>query len=132
MAFYLINQLPTLVLNHKSLFQVLHGMNLDYSMLCPFGYLCYTFLRYYQVNKFCPKSLPCVLLGISNSHKGFCCLEPSIGQVYISRHVVFNESTFPCRGDIHSPSLSILHGDCSHYTDMPLWVSPDMDVLLPA
>jgi hypothetical protein len=34
-------------------------------------------------------------LGYSSLHKGFKCLEPSSGRVYISRDVVFDEIVFP-------------------------------------
>lgn len=36
-----------------------------------------------------------VFLGYSQFHKGFKCLEPKSGWVYISRDVIFDESIFP-------------------------------------
>jgi hypothetical protein len=36
-----------------------------------------------------------VFLGYSSRNKGFKCLEPSTGRVYISRDVIFDESVFP-------------------------------------
>lgn len=41
------------------------------------------------------RSLPCVFLGYSTSHKGYLCLHRSTSRIYISRHVVFSEDTFP-------------------------------------
>lgn len=35
-----------------------------------------------------------MFLGYSNSHKGFKCLDPSEGRVYISRDIVFDETVF--------------------------------------
>ena len=43
--------------------------------------------------QFCSKR--CVFLGYSDSHKGFKCLDPSEGRVYISRDIVFDEHVFP-------------------------------------
>jgi hypothetical protein len=37
----------------------------------------------------------CVFLGYSNMHKGFKCLDISLGRIYISRDVVFNETAYP-------------------------------------
>ena len=36
-----------------------------------------------------------MFLGYSNFYKGFKCLDPKEGQVYISRDVVFDEHVFP-------------------------------------
>ncbi|XP_021800346.1 rho family-interacting cell polarization regulator 1-like [Prunus avium] len=36
----------------------------------------------------------CVFVGYSDQHHGYRCFHPSTGRLYISRHVVFNESKF--------------------------------------
>jgi hypothetical protein len=41
------------------------------------------------------RSIKCVFLGYSSQHKGYRCLDPTISRVYISRHVIFNETIFP-------------------------------------
>jgi histone deacetylase 1/2 len=41
------------------------------------------------------RSKQCVFLGYSNLHKGFKCLDPAEGRIYISRDVVFDEHLFP-------------------------------------
>jgi hypothetical protein len=52
-------------------------------------------LRPYNDRKLAFRSKQCVFLGYSNLHKGFKCLDPSIGKVYISCDVVFDEKVFP-------------------------------------
>lgn len=37
----------------------------------------------------------CVFLGYSHMHKGFKCLDPTEGRIYISHDVVFDERVFP-------------------------------------
>lgn len=51
-------------------------------------------LRPYQNHKFDFHSTKCVFLGYSPHHKGFQRLS-SIGRLYVSRHVIFNEEEFP-------------------------------------
>lgn len=46
-------------------------------------------------NKMDPKSLICVFPGYNEKYKSFRCFHPPTGRVYISRHVLFNESQFP-------------------------------------
>lgn len=88
-ASHIINLLPSSVLNNKSSFEVLHKKKPDYNILRVFGSACYPCLRPVGAHKFEPKSLQCVLLGYSNQYKGYRCLYPPTGKVYISRHVVF-------------------------------------------
>jgi transposase InsO family protein len=94
-ACYLINRMPTSVLHNKSPFEVLFKALPDYSFLRVFGCACWPNLRPYNKNKFEPRSLPCVFLGYSPLHKGYKCLHLPTGRVYISRDVIFNESSFP-------------------------------------
>ncbi|KAH9652916.1 retrovirus-related pol polyprotein from transposon RE1 [Citrus sinensis] len=59
-----------------------------------FGCSCYPYLRPYNHHKLQFRSGKCVFLGYSSLHKGYQCLHPS-GRVYISNHVIFDESSFP-------------------------------------
>ncbi|KAM6584466.1 hypothetical protein CsatB_011468 [Cannabis sativa] len=91
---YLINRLPTPILDHKSPFEAVHGKKPDYAFLKVFGVACFPCIRPYQAHKFQFHSLKCVNLGYSEVHKGYKCLTPT-GKIYISRNVVFNELEFP-------------------------------------
>ena len=58
----------------------------------PYGLIFVLIINTHKL-QFCSKK--CVFIGYSNSHKGFKCLDPSDGRVYISRDVVFDETVFP-------------------------------------
>lgn len=92
-AVYLINRLPTSVLKFQSPFETLFGKKPDYSLLKVFGSACFPCTRPYQSHKFQFHSLKCVNLGYNSSHKWYKCLS-SIGRIYISRNVTFNEMEF--------------------------------------
>ncbi|RVW62840.1 Retrovirus-related Pol polyprotein from transposon RE2 [Vitis vinifera] len=51
------------------------------------------------------KSTACVFLGYASAHKGYICLDVSTSRLYISRDVLFHESSFPFQSiPAHSPS----------------------------
>lgn len=94
-AVYLINRLPTPLLQYSSPYEKLFFTTPNYSKLRVFGCLCYPWLRPYTSNKLQPKSQPCVFLGYSTSQSAFKCMDPKTGKVYHSRHVKFIENIFP-------------------------------------
>jgi hypothetical protein len=94
-ATYLINILPSKIINYSTLVELLLREKPDYRSLRIFGCSCWPNLRPYNTRKLAFRSTQCVFLGYSSLHKGFKCLEPSSGRVYISRDVVFDENIFP-------------------------------------
>jgi hypothetical protein len=92
---YLINRLPSQVINNETPFARLFGQELDYSLLHTFGYACWPNLHPYNSRKLQFHSKQCVFLGHSNLHKGFKCLDLAEGHIYTSRDVVFDEHVFP-------------------------------------
>lgn len=94
-AVFLINRLPSRVIHNETPFERLHGQQPDYTFLRIFGCAVWPNLRPFNDRKLQFRSKRCVFLGYSNMHKGFKCLDPSAGRVYISRDVVFDESVFP-------------------------------------
>lgn len=95
---HLINILPSSAIQFKTPYEVLHKKKPDYSYLRVFGSACYPCLRPYSAHKMEPRSLQCVFLGYNADYKGYRCLYPPTGRVYISRHVIFDEKLFPFTG----------------------------------
>ena len=92
---FLINRMPSKVLKYDFPYFTLFRKHLDYKSLRVFGCLCYPFIRPYNTHKLQYRSVQCLFLGYSLNHKGFLCLDYATGRVYITPHVVFDESTFP-------------------------------------
>ena len=92
---YLINRLPTRVLNMKTPLEILFQEIPDYTFLKVFGCACWPHLRPYNSHKLEFRSKQCVFLGYSSIHKGYKCLHVATNRVYISRDVVFDENLFP-------------------------------------
>jgi hypothetical protein len=94
-ATFLINLLPSKVINHDTPVERLLNTTPNYESLRVFGCACWPNLRPYNKRKLAFRSTRCVFIGYSSRHKGVKCLDPSTGRVYISRDVVFDENLFP-------------------------------------
>jgi hypothetical protein len=94
-AVYLINHLPSKVIQSKTPMECLFGKSGDYSLLRMFGCACWPNLQPYNRHKLEFRSKQCAFLGYSNLHKGYKCLDISTGRLYISCDIVFDESVFP-------------------------------------
>lgn len=92
---FLINRLPTKILNNRSPWECLFNRPPDYNFLRRFGCVCFPWLRPYNKHKLEFMSRPCVFIGYSLNHLGYRCLDLDIGYVFLSRHVIFNEQVFP-------------------------------------
>lgn len=92
-AAYIINTLPTPVINDISPFRKLYNRVPDYNSFRVFGCIVFPYLRPYNKHKLQMRSAKCVFLGYSPSHKGYKCLSSS-SRIYITRHAVFNEQEF--------------------------------------
>lgn len=102
--------MPSLSLGHKSPFELLFNTLPDYAFLKVFGCQCFPWLRPYAAHKLAPRSVPCVFIGYHSTVKGYRCLDPSSGKIFLSRHVNFNETCFPYAADSSpSTSLSTIH-----------------------
>jgi hypothetical protein len=76
------------------------------TITCVFGFACYPSISATASHKLVPRSVLCVLLRYSTHHKGYLCLDRSSNRIIISRHVTFDESSFPFATLITPPALS--------------------------
>jgi len=84
-AVFLINRLPSKVIDNNTPYFRLLGQQPDYNTLRSFGCACWPNLRPFNARKLEYRSKQCVFLGYSTQHKGYKCLDPSQGRVYVSR-----------------------------------------------
>jgi hypothetical protein len=87
----------------------LFGSTPSYEHLHVFGCTCYPNTTATAPHKLSPRSTRCVFLGYSVDHKGFHCLNLSSNRLIVSRHVFFDEDSFPLAA---SPSLTDLDFFC--------------------
>jgi histone deacetylase 1/2 len=95
-ACYLINRMPTPVLDRDTPIHRLLKIQPNFDFLRTFGCACWPSLRKYNARKLAFRSTQCVFLGYSSMHKGYKCLDRSTGRIYVSRDAIFDESVFPC------------------------------------
>lgn len=90
----MINRLP-ISGSLQSPWEFLFKTSPDYSKLKVFGCTCFPWLKPYVSSKLDGKITLCLFLGYSFQCKGYRCLDLQTHRVYISRHVVFDETTYP-------------------------------------
>jgi hypothetical protein len=102
-ATYLLNHLPSKMIQAVCLYLILFSSAPSYEHLRVFSYLCYPNTSAIAPHKLAPWSTQCVFLGYSSDHKGYHCLDLSTNRLIVSRHVVFDEDSFPLAA---SPNLT--------------------------
>jgi hypothetical protein len=92
---YLLNRIPTKVINMTSPYFALHGIAPTYEHLRMFGCACYPNLSAKATHKVAPHSTRCIFHGYSADHKGYQCLDLTTNNIIVSRHIVFHDADFP-------------------------------------
>ncbi|KAM1493067.1 hypothetical protein PS1_025262 [Malus domestica] len=104
-AAFLINRMPSKVLQMKSPYQLLFDKVPNIQSLKVFGTAVYPFLRPYNANKLQARSVQCVFLGYALGYKGVVCYNVKTRKMILSRHVIHDESVFPYK-ILHSTKFS--------------------------
>lgn len=79
---------------HSPYEQLFHKVP-DVSHLKVFGSACYPFLRPYNHDKLDSRTTQCVFLGYALGYKGVFCYSIPQDRLWMSRHVVHDETIFP-------------------------------------
>ena len=92
---YLINRTPSVLLKNKTPFEVLFGHAPGYKHLRVLGCLAYAHNGDHKGDKFATRSRRCVFLGYPYGKKGWKLYDLDRKVIFVSRDVVFQETTFP-------------------------------------
>ena len=88
-ALYLINRLPSCVLDFKSPLEILQFTSPKLAHLKVFGCSCFVHLPSSKQDKLDFKAVKCIFLGYSQTQKGYRCYDSSQKKMYVSRDVRF-------------------------------------------
>ncbi|GKC63226.1 putative RNA-directed DNA polymerase, partial [Tanacetum coccineum] len=91
---YLINRLPSSVLNGKFPFELVYGFKPKLYHLRSFRCLCFSFVLN-NSDKFSSKSEKCVLISFSTTKKAYKVYSLESKMIYYSRDIKFYENIFP-------------------------------------
>ena len=94
-ATFLINRIPSPLLNNQTPYEKLYHQQVDYSLFKVFGCLAFASTLTVNRTKFHPRAKPCVFIGYSHGMKGYKLYDLQTKHIFVSRNVFFHESTFP-------------------------------------
>ncbi|KAK9140896.1 hypothetical protein Scep_010577 [Stephania cephalantha] len=91
-AVFLLNRLPTKVVNGKTPFEAWYGFKPNLKNLKIFGCLCFTHVPQIKRDKLDNKVVPGIFIGYNNTSKAYRVFQPQSRKILISRDVVFMEA----------------------------------------
>jgi len=86
---FLLNRIPTKILQNRSSHEVLYGQVPDLSQLKVFGCLSYASTLPINKHKFDPRAKKCAFLGYKSDMKGYILVDVHTSKVFVSRNVKF-------------------------------------------
>ncbi|KAK2390516.1 putative mitochondrial protein [Trifolium repens] len=94
-AVYIINRIPSPLLNNKSPYSLCHNKDPDLTELKVFGCLCYASTIQNHRTKLDTRSRKSVYLGIKQGVKGAVLYDLNSRNIFVSRNVTFHEQILP-------------------------------------
>lgn len=101
-AIHIINRLPTPLLKLKCPYEILYQEHPSLMHLKVFGCLCYATSLMAHRTKFDPRARKAVFIGYKEGTKGYIMYDLTHHSIFVSRHVIFYENTFPFKSRTHS------------------------------
>ncbi|KAJ9538691.1 hypothetical protein OSB04_031424 [Centaurea solstitialis] len=102
-AIFLINRIPSKLLNNKTPYELMYGKIPDYSTIRVFGCLSFASTLPSSRHKFSPRAVPCVLIGFPSHMKAYKLFDLQSKRCFYSRDVFFHEKVFPFDKSIDVP-----------------------------
>ncbi|XP_050217429.1 uncharacterized protein LOC126668266 [Mercurialis annua] len=92
---YLINRVPSLVIENKTPYKILYKKVPSFQNLKVFGCLAYASTLSHNRSKFSPRATQCIFLGYPPNTKGYRLYDIQSKQIIISKNVRFYKHLFP-------------------------------------
>lgn len=123
---YLINRVPTKILNNKSSYEVLYGEVPDLSNLKVFGCLSYESTLPVNRHKFNSRDKKCAFLGYKSGIKGFVLVDVHTSEIVVFRNVKFFDLEFP----FHSSSVTTVPSTHIYLDNQVTNIVPVSDIIV--
>ncbi|KAJ0454457.1 putative RNA-directed DNA polymerase [Helianthus annuus] len=127
-AVYLINRLPTSVLNGRSPYEIVYGFKPSLVHLRNFGCLCFSTVLN-ESDKLAYHADKCVLIGYSNVKKGYKLLCLDNKRVFYSRDVKFYETVYPFKSVLNKSQNSNNDLNQVNFFDNTEMLTPEVPIV---
>ncbi|XP_076952355.1 uncharacterized protein LOC143626062 [Bidens hawaiensis] len=122
MTAYIINRLPSEVIENKTPYEIVYGQKPDYAGLKVFGCLAYYRSTKTTGDKFEERGRPGIFLGYPPDTKGYKIFDLKNEKIIVSRDVKFVENTFP-----HDSHIDQERDEEPEIFDFPIWYYDDQN-----